>query len=360
MRTFLHVFKNILFSCFAGIIAFIVLEGFFSVGLFCATIFTSPPLVEESYTEYDPLLGWISQPNIYIPNMFGPGKYLQTNSQRFRNVANIDPQNKTEKTRIICTGDSFTFGHQVSNDNTWCAQLEALSKNLEIINMGQGGYGVGQAYLWYERDGRKLEHDVHFFAFITEDFRRATHEAFITYKKPVLRVEEDRLEVKNVPVPRAFYSSKWITRNIKFVNELRSVIVLRKVLRKIKGDDRQQKRYAEKVQKEDKDKRSEIQRIVMKMFEDMHQRSKGEGIRLIAVHLPTEADMRPNTETVAWRGFLEKELGQREIEYWDLTAECQSLERAEFQSLLDGHYTEKGNKVIAKILYKKLQHIGIE
>ena len=26
--------------------------------------------------------------------------------------------------------------------------------------MGQGGYGIDQAYLWYKRDGTKLDHDV--------------------------------------------------------------------------------------------------------------------------------------------------------------------------------------------------------
>ena len=46
------------------------------------------------------------------------------------------------KTRIICSGDSFTLGFGVDNEHTWPQQLAARNANLETVNMGQGGYGA--------------------------------------------------------------------------------------------------------------------------------------------------------------------------------------------------------------------------
>lgn len=58
--------------------------------------------------------------------------------------------------------------------------------------MGRAGYGIDQAYLWYPRDGMRLEHDALIFAFISEDFRRAALPSCKGYPKRRLRVQNDR------------------------------------------------------------------------------------------------------------------------------------------------------------------------
>lgn len=115
---------------------------------------------------------------------------------------------------MICSGDSFTLGYGVRDDETWCHQLMQLDDRLETVNMGQGGYGFDQAYLWFRRDGVRLAHHVQVFAFISDDFRRMERVEFIGYAKPVLRVVGDSLRVDNVPVPRRGYGvASWFTRN---------------------------------------------------------------------------------------------------------------------------------------------------
>ena len=63
---------------------------------------------------------------------------------------------------------------------------QSLDPRLETLNMGQGGYGVDQAYLWYKRDAAKFEHQVHLLAFITDDFVRMQSDRFRGYGKPVI------------------------------------------------------------------------------------------------------------------------------------------------------------------------------
>ena len=65
----------------------------------------------------------------------------------------------------ISSGDSFTLGYGVNNEETWPTAFSKLDERFETINMGQGGYGVDQSYLWYKRDGLEFDHQIHLFAF---------------------------------------------------------------------------------------------------------------------------------------------------------------------------------------------------
>src|SRR5439155_1903766 len=125
------------------------------------------------------------------------------------------------KVRIICSGDSFTLGFGVDNTHSWCELLSSLEPRLETVNMGQGGYGVDQAYLWYKRDAAKIGHQAQLLAFVTDDFYRMQSSSFSGYGKPVLEVEDGRLVVKNAPVPRQNSFVLWMRPRIESIRRLR-------------------------------------------------------------------------------------------------------------------------------------------
>ena len=81
--------------------------------------------------------------------------------------------------------------------------MSELSETVESVNMGQPGYGVDQAYLWYLRDGVALDPDLHLLAFVGGDFTRMLTRLRNGAGKPVLQVSGDSLETRNVPVPYA-------------------------------------------------------------------------------------------------------------------------------------------------------------
>ena len=178
-----------------------------------------PFLAERLHTEYEPLLGWINKPNVSINHMYGPNVFLKTNSQRFRNKDNFTTKVPKGKIRAICSGDSFTLGYGVDNDHTWCNLLETIDPRFQTVNMGQGGYGIGQAYLWYKRDGTRLDQDVHVFAFVTPDFSRMTMKLFLGIPKPILRLRNGGISVENVPVTRLSFHR--ILKHLRLVNVVR-------------------------------------------------------------------------------------------------------------------------------------------
>jgi hypothetical protein len=88
----------------------------------------------------------------------------------------------------------------VGDGDTWCARLEQLDGRFETINMGQGGYGFDQAYLWYKRDGLRFEHHAIVVAFITDDFFRMASTEEGLHGKPVLAIDNGTLVVRGEPV----------------------------------------------------------------------------------------------------------------------------------------------------------------
>ena len=72
----------------------------------------------------------------------------------------------TDKLRVAAFGDSFVFCDGEKNADTWEQQLEDSVGNLEVMNFGVSGYGLGQSYLRYLQDGIKFQPDVIFFNYV--------------------------------------------------------------------------------------------------------------------------------------------------------------------------------------------------
>ena len=59
-------------------------------------------------------------------------------------------------------------------------QLEGLGRGVRTLNLGQGGYGIDQAFLWYQRDASDIETDWVIFQFIGPDFLRTAQDRFVS------------------------------------------------------------------------------------------------------------------------------------------------------------------------------------
>src|SRR5262249_33225518 len=134
------------------------------------------------------------------------------NAQGFRARETYERAVPAGKYRIVTLGDSYTMGYGVGDDATYPARMQALCPALQTVNMGQGGYGVAQDYLWDKRDGTKLDANLLVFAFIAHDFYRMSADNFIGYAKPVLRLKNNALAVENVPVPATWGSRTGMKR----------------------------------------------------------------------------------------------------------------------------------------------------
>ncbi len=336
-------------SIVAGVVAvlFVFVEGASSTLLVLnELIFHSRrPLAERAHSRYDPLLGWTNLPNFFAPDLYGPGIHFRTNSQSFRGDRDFPSAVPEGKTRIVCSGDSFTLGYGVDNDHAWCQILSSLEPGLETVNMGQGGYGLDQVYLWYRREGTVLGHDLQLLAFITEDFLRMERDEFFGYGKPVLRVEKGRLVTANVPVPRRSFYFPWLTQNAPVFARLRSIQLieggLRKLLPKAPGPaaDSTHRRCRE---------------IASKIFEALRDVNHEKQSVLVLIYLPVESDYQ-GAEADPWREFVRGEARRLGVPFFDLVEEIRRLPPGEVRRMFQDHYTIEGNRVVAGLIDAKLR-----
>ena len=327
-----------------------MLSGFFVKP---RTIHSMRFIAERVHTEYDPLLGWINKPNSYVEDMYGPGKYLRTNAQRFRGDREYDPNVIKGEKRFICSGDSFTLGYGVGNPDTWCALLEAQMPNIETINMGQGGYGIDQAYLWYTRDGTRLKHDTLIFAFNTLGFGRMAWDRLSTYPKPLLDVRDGKIMHRNNPVPKPNYLTRWLPRYEAFLSDL-NVMRLIKRVKNWNGYRNPSKGNGWH--------KTDINQLTSALFQSLVEQARESGSRVKFVFLPLKSDCRQEaSQTNNWRRFLQLNAKKHGWDYIDLIKDYCGLDPHSTSRLFikenienylwsAGHYSEEGNQYVAELL----------
>lgn len=330
----------------------VIIEGLSGLMLLCKSLVQSKGITvaERFHTKYDPELGWSNVPNKKLPDFYGSGKDMKINGQGFRSDYDYSMKVPDKKVRIICSGDSFTLGYGVSSQMTWANLLTGYNNAVETVNMGQGGYGIDQIYLWYMRDGIKLDHDVHLFAFIGNDFRRMLRDNLVGYGKPYLKVANGDLVTCNTPVPRASYVFGWLTRNREKISKLATARLIAEFMKKEQGNE---------IQVNNKEV------LVETIFANLHRVNSEKGRPFVLVWLPNYN----NAEFDDLRSGIHQLSRKNGWHFIDLTADMEKLGEDRHKMFIPddgtqpeytgaaGHYSDEGNRMIARALYEKLESI---
>lgn len=344
--------RRLLRGLLAGFIFFLLIEGAASVFIVFKALAGVPFFVMETgHAHYDELLGWSNIPNYRHENFYGPELAMRINSQGFRNDRDFSEKVPAGKIRVICSGDSFTLGYGVGNRGAWCEQLAGMDPKLEPVNMGQGGYGLDQIYLWYLRDGTKLDHQIHLFAFIVDDFSRMnTRKYFDVYDKPLLRIREGRLVNENVPVPRSsllrrtFGALRWhMTGAISQFNFYRVFKILKGKIARNRKDPFSRMRDYEKSKP-----------MALKIFEELKALNNEKGRVLVLILLPRFEDVILTTAD-GFREQIRLEAEKRGILLLDLVQDFRAIPQSEARTYFTYHYTAAGNRFVAGKIYEFLK-----
>ena len=340
----LKALKLVAINVIAFLLILSVLEGAASLLFAVVRVHRATGIREQQHSVYDPTIGWVSLPNVRLPDLYGPGIFLHTNSQAFRNEADISREVPPGKTRIICSGDSFTLGYGVSNDETWCHRLATLDPRLETVNMGQGGYGLDQVYLWYKRAGLPLDHQVQLVAFISDDFLRMQFDDFLGYGKPLLGLRGDSIVVLNAPVPKRSSVGRWWLAKGHMLMNLNIVQLADRVLSDTPTD---QPNTAHN---------DTTRTVVARIFQDLARINAAKHSRLVLVYLPGFYDYGHDSPQPSWRTFVTEEARRQGIQLIDLFEPLRRVPPTQIDSLYlkDGHYSPKGNEFIARAIYSEL------
>ncbi len=157
-----------------------------------------------AYLVYDSQLGWKIGPNRRSANglyMSGPEGIRATRIGE--SFANLPP-----KRLVAVLGDSYAFGEEVENHNTFPSRLEEiLGPEYRVLNFGVPGYGVDQIYLRYVHDVLSWNPDIVLFSFVSHDLLRTmsvyTFLAFpqweMPFSKPRFLITPQGLRPMNVP-----------------------------------------------------------------------------------------------------------------------------------------------------------------
>jgi len=354
------MFKKICLSVVSSVLFFVLLEGVCS-SLIVAYQLWSPyqhRTLSGPSVQYDDRLGWVSVPNFYEKDYYAPGIYLRTNSQGFRADEEFTPRVPDRKFRIICSGDSQTYGDGVTNNHTWCHDLESIDPRFQTVNMAETGYGADQMYLWYKREGVRLQHNAHVFAVVTDDFRRMPFSVLGGYGKPVLQLRADQLVTNNIPVPRRSALLHWLALKPHPLRQFRSLAMMSSVVEWLfpprdpvfaNGPTDQQAQ------------------IIDKMFEDLVTMEKQQNSVLVLLYIPSRvSDYGPGGASPPWRRWVREESVKRGFFVVDLIDDFQKLPVTKKDGLFiwpgstqyfaeaPGHFDDQGHEWVAKELYPRL------
>jgi lysophospholipase L1-like esterase len=142
--------------------------------------------------------GWVNTPGSFA--FAFQGATITTNAQRMRAGRSYELVKPPGLTRIEVFGDSFAYGAEVGDAETFAARLEQEGDHLEVLNFGVPGYGLDQVYLRFQDDGRRYGPDIVIINLMHLLLTRCDTRSG-TWYKPYFAHQGERLILHGVPVP---------------------------------------------------------------------------------------------------------------------------------------------------------------
>lgn len=275
--------KKIFFIFIIVLLGAISLEG--ATRLFLSVKKSQVAVPGHVIGEFNELLGWSLKPLSHgISNRTGYEIEYRINSKGLR-----DGETSYEKPkctfRIVLIGDSLTFGFGVPIEKHFSTLLEGYFKDVEVINMGVGGFGVDQLLLYLRQEGFRYEPDL-VLAYVAHyaGHRHMRTESF-GKKKPRFVLIDGELVLTNSPVldsslPLQKFDS-WFVRHSKVYKLFRNRLV---------GLISQQKHVTPIIRKQQDEKNSEDEAFRKESYDlgeaiifAMHEESSKHGATFVLV-----------------------------------------------------------------------------
>ncbi|MFC1807384.1 SGNH/GDSL hydrolase family protein [Candidatus Omnitrophota bacterium] len=253
--------------------------------------------------------------------------------------------------RIVCLGDSMTFGYGVNDDETFTKILgDRLNK--ETINIGVLGYDIDRYFLLFEDVVLPLKPDllIVFFA-VTNDFGQSVKKG----SAPAIKIESGPSfvsHIKNVK-EHIFLNShlcRWFKSRLDTTSKL-NMLLIRLGLRSA-GEI-----Y---LRKYPKTMLAKVKRVRL-ILKDISVRSKEQGFELVVVAIPDLAQVADGVrlDPEIWdldkpNRVLSSIAGELNLRYLDLLPFFKQS-REMFYYPIDGHLNRAGHKKAADCVYEYIQ-----
>ena len=244
--------------------------------------------------------------------------------------------------KVLTVGDSFTFGDQVNNDQTWQSCINKNQTQIELLNGGVGGYGSLQAL---KRAGRLLKDNRYAGLILSivsyDDIIRDRMDYMMGFPSPsLIKDQSENLLFTPAPSPNIAGSKFSTTENIS-PNKLEKFIYKYSLLANKLNPSftqiqaRQLTRYARN--------NASNQEVIQSIIEEINKLSNRHNIpALIVIQY---GDNQHNFYTNARDKLLGQLNGQaiNHVDTWE------AVNRSEDRSLVwQVHHTPYGNEIVCK------------
>ncbi len=157
---------------------------------------------KNQYFAHSPSLGWTIQPQ-------GTFEIYKANSQGIRAEKDYESAPVAGVTRIAAFGDSFTHSDEVAFSDSWPQKLSSLNPDLEVLNFGVSGYGLDQAFLRFEKEGKQFHPKVVLICFLSENIARNVNvfrpfygDTHFPFAKPRFLLTKEEISLQPNPLSR--------------------------------------------------------------------------------------------------------------------------------------------------------------
>lgn len=296
--------------------------------------------------QFDTQLGWVPKPG-FTSNRTIWGTKVSIDENGIRSNGNKENPPSLSVPVVLTVGDSFTFGDEVSDHETWPAVLERLT-SYKVLNGGVFGYGVDQSFLRMEDLTGKHQPDIVIFSLIAEDIQRCELSLRTAAHKPYFDLHNGRLVRFNDPVPRPYDSEK--TGMFKKVAGY-SIVVHELMMKIDPGQWLKGKNWLKKTKVHSKG-----EQVACELMRNLSLFKKNNNLDKIIVLVQywkasTQSDLEKLKNVLK---CIDKQEVQVVDIYQPLFAVAKN-DRARFEKMFNEHMTYEGNKFVAEILAEYLQ-----
>lgn len=196
-----------------------------------------PSVASRSFVITDTTLGWRNKAGVNNPDAFGKGASLTLGAHGERlGVMDGAVAASPDAPRIVCSGDSYTFGMGVADSRTWCTQLQQTFPGTQTANFSQPDFGFDQLVLWYQQVASTVKPALHIWAVTDAELEKAAQTNVSGRNKPYVEASGNTFVVRNEPVPAQSESELRRAMAKREYENLRIVQVARKLTHRDRDD----------------------------------------------------------------------------------------------------------------------------
>lgn len=324
------------------------------------------------YKVPSPALGWTIKSH-------AEAESYETNSLGMRGAREYSTTPPADRVRIAAFGDSFTWGSGVGYAATWPAILEQRQPGVETMNFGVGGYGLDQAFLRYQQDGKAYQPHIVLIGYMTENIYRHVNtfrpfyirQAGAPYAKPRFILVGDELSLVPNPVRKTedyasiiggshvllevlgehdfYYSNHYKSGPLDFSAAVRATKI---------GVHQIRRRFVQPIVTDGSyNTNSEAYRVTTALFRQFYCDAIMAGSLPIILVFPHGADVVRGLRK-GEKGYLPllDEFDRKGHLYIDLLSAFEDPNKhVDWTRLVRGHYTEQGNTQVARRIAEYLR-----